>query len=258
MPQPAVSPVSRPASTLVVLRENLSGPPLLLMMERAATMAFAPGALVFPGGATDTDDAALAEALSTDLPVDEAAARIGAIRETLEESGIAPGLGVSDAQVLAELRQELSRGVPFSTLISQFGLSPDLDALVPFARWHPNGVEAASRVFDTRFYLARFDSDGPEPEADETENVHLFWDSAEGVLARCEVGQGRVIFPTRRNLERLAQFPSIDAIEKHAGSFAVEKIVPWIEERAEGRYLCIPDNLGYPTCFERLETAFRS
>ncbi|AUW60397.1 NUDIX hydrolase [Sphingobium sp. SCG-1] len=257
MVQPA-NLASRPASTLIVLRESLSGPPQLLMMERAATMAFAPGALVFPGGATDADDVALAERLGTDLPVDEAASRIGAIRETLEESGIAPGLGTSDDAVLAELRRDLSRGIPFSTLVAGNGLTLNIDALIPFARWHPNAGERVRRVFDTRFYLARYDSEGPEPVADETENLSLFWDSAAGVLGRCDAGQGRVIFPTRRNLERLAQFSTIDALERHACAFAVEKIVPWIEERAEDRYLCIPDHLGYPVCFERLETAFRT
>ena len=39
-----------PAATLIVVRERPAGPPELLMVERADGMAFAAGALVFPGG----------------------------------------------------------------------------------------------------------------------------------------------------------------------------------------------------------------
>ena len=49
-------------------------------------MAFAAGALVFPGGRIDEADRKLAERLNAD------AARIAAIRETVEETAIAVGL----------------------------------------------------------------------------------------------------------------------------------------------------------------------
>src|SRR3546814_7884838 len=52
-------------------------------------MAFAASALVFPGGAVDAGDHALAATIADGLPLDEAAARIAAVRETLEESGLA-------------------------------------------------------------------------------------------------------------------------------------------------------------------------
>ena len=44
-----------PAATLILVRDMADGPPEFLMVERAATMAFAAGALVFPGGRTDPD-----------------------------------------------------------------------------------------------------------------------------------------------------------------------------------------------------------
>lgn len=227
------------------------------MVQRSATMAFAAGALVFPGGAVDVDDHALAASLPHDLPLDEATSRIAAIRETLEESGIAPGLDVHDAGALSELRLALAAGTPFSALIRSNGLSLNLDALTPFARWHPNAAESARRIFDARFYLARFEPGGPEASVDDTEHVDLFWATARDVLARCDAGQGRVIFPTRRNLERLAQFDSTLTIESDARAHPVERIVPWIEERPDGQFLCIPDTLGYPVCEERLETVLR-
>jgi hypothetical protein len=37
----------------------------------------------------------------------------------------------------------------------------------------------------------------------------------------------------------------------------VRKVVPWIEERDGERWLCIPDDLGYPVTAELLDTARR-
>ena len=52
--QPSDEPI--PAATLVLVRDRPAGPPELLMVERAAGMAFAGGALVFPGGRIDPAD----------------------------------------------------------------------------------------------------------------------------------------------------------------------------------------------------------
>jgi len=48
-----------PAATLILMRPNRSGAPDILFIERAQTMAFAAGALVFPGGRIDADSGAL-------------------------------------------------------------------------------------------------------------------------------------------------------------------------------------------------------
>ena len=50
----------RPAATVVIIRDRPDEAAELLMVERASTMAFAAGALVFPGGAVDPADLALA------------------------------------------------------------------------------------------------------------------------------------------------------------------------------------------------------
>ena len=75
-----------PAATLIVVRDRAGGPPELLMVERAEGMAFAAGALVFPGGRIDEADRALASELGLD------AAAVAAIRETIEETAIPVGL----------------------------------------------------------------------------------------------------------------------------------------------------------------------
>src|SRR5688500_2025569 len=91
-----------PAATLVLMRPGKDAPELL-GMERAAKMAFAPGAVVFPGGRVEADDHALAARIGGGF--DHAAARITAIRETIEEVGVAAGfVKPPDPARLAELR----------------------------------------------------------------------------------------------------------------------------------------------------------
>src|SRR5688572_17880091 len=103
-----------PAATLVVLRERAGGPPELLMVERTARMAFAGGAMVFPGGRIDADDRVLA----AEMAASDAAARIAAIRETLEETGVAVGIGPNvDPGLAARLQADLHQGKRFGDLL---------------------------------------------------------------------------------------------------------------------------------------------
>lgn len=250
-------PVPIPAATLVVFRHRGDGPPELLVVERSASMAFAGGAIVFPGGRIDPDDHAIAATLS--MEPDEGAARVAAIRETLEESGIAIGFATPPSpEWIANTQPRLHNHEPFSELLNEADLLLDLDALVPFARWCPPFREA--RVFDTRFYIAHAPDEAPEPVVDETENVSSFWASAQAVLEAADAGKVKIIFPTRRNLERLALFEDFAAARAHALSIPVRLVAPWMEQRDGEAHLCIPDDLGYPVTSEALrsaETAFR-
>jgi 8-oxo-dGTP pyrophosphatase MutT (NUDIX family) len=207
--------------------------------------------LVFPGGRVDPGDYELA-AHFPHLDPDDAAARIAAIRETIEEAGIAVGM---DADVEA-LRIALADGTALGPLLDTHGLTVDIDALVPFARWCPNFNE--SRTFDTRFYLARVEAGHAEARVDATENVHLFWATATQVLARADAGEVKIIFPTRRNLERLATLAGFDTAADHAAAHPVTTITPWVEERDDGQHLCIPEGLGYPVTSEAIQWALRA
>ena len=245
-------PPAIPAATLILMRPAAAGgPPEILMLERAETMAFAAGALVFPGGRIDPDDHATA-ALFPGMA--DAAARIAAIRETIEETGVAPALRpVPEATAL---RRALAAGEPFAALLAGRGLTLDLDALTPFARWCPNFREA--RRFDTLFYLAEAPPGGGTlHSADETESVHTFWASATEVLAEIEAGRAKAIFPTRRNLERLAGFESLEEARADARRHPVRQITPWVEERDGRRFVCIPEGIGYPVTAEPYESARR-
>lgn len=244
-----------PAATLVIFRERDGEPPALLMVERASGMAFAGGMLVFPGGRVDAGDRALAERFPAIEPED-AAARICAIRETVEESGLAIGfVEPPDAAGLANLRASIHEGADFAELIDRGEWALDLDALAPFARWCPNFKEM--RVFDTRFYLARLTDEAAEASADGGESMRLIWASAAEVLAMTARDEARVIFPTRRNLERLATLGDFQDATAHAARFPVRLIKPWVEERSGAPHLCIPDDLGYPVTSEELAAVRR-
>lgn len=246
-----------PAATLVIFREHRGGPPELLMVERAKAMVFAGGAMVFPGGRIDPGDHALAALHGGGAGEEgEIAARIAAIRETIEEAGLPIGLStMPTGDTLRRLRAALHDGAAFAAALSDAGLGLDTDALVPFARWRP--AHAHMRIFDTRFYLARLPADAPCASVDETENVRLLWATAESILARADAGELAIIFPTRRNLERLAQFGSFDAAAAHARSTPIVTITPWPEERDGAQHLCIPDDAGYPVTSEAMTSAMR-
>jgi hypothetical protein len=93
--------------------------------------------------------------------------------------------------------------------------------------------------------------------ADETESVHTFWASARTVLGEIEAGRAKAIFPTRRNLERLARFGSPDEARADAKLHPVRRITPWVEERDGRRFVCIPEGIGYPVTSEPYESARR-
>lgn len=248
--QPAI-----PAATLVVFRDRAHAPPDILIVERAKAMAFAGGMLAFPGGRIDPGDHALAAQLGggddEHLP-----ARIAAIRETIEETGLPVGLtAIPDAQSLARLRAQLHAQVPIGDALAAEGLAIDPDVLVPFARWCPNHPHA--RIFDTMFYLAELPADAPPASVDATENARLFWASAAEALAMCDRGEAAAIFPTRRNLERLAQFGSFADAAAHAAATPIVTVTPWIAGEGEERRLHIPDDAGYPVTSEALTTAMR-
>lgn len=244
-------PEAIPAATVIVMREG-AGAPELLMVERAAAMSFAGGALVFPGGRVDPADHALAATLEGEAQ--DLAARIAGVRETLEEAGVAVGVDVP-AEVIPRLGRRLYAGEPLAELLAQAGGGLRLDDLVLFARWLPQGV--MHKVFDTRFYLARA-PDGAEPVVDGNENVRVFWSSARAVLDAADRGEVTIIFPTRRNLERLALFDSYSDAVADARAHEVRTVTPWIEERDGTRHLCIPDDLGYPITSQPLAEAVRA
>jgi len=241
-----------PAATLIVMRDRVGAPPELLMVERSANMAFAGGAMVFPGGRVDAADDALAA--GHDHP--DAAARIAAIRETIEESAVATGLSPTpDPALAATLALALHSGTPFANLLGAHDLALDLAALTLFARWKPAFHQ--TRIFDTFFFLAQAPPGEwvPKPQPGECEAV--LWIGAADLLERIAAGRATAIFPTIRNLERLARFTTVADTRADAAAHPIETITPWIEDIDGISYLLIPDGLGYPVTREPLDSVRR-
>lgn len=248
-----------PAATMVIMhRDPNGGAAKILMMERVKTMSFAGGAAVFPGGKVDAADFKFARDLADDLTLgldeNEAAARLAAIRETIEEAGLALGLnGVGDPADCALAREALNnKSATLADICGEFGWTPNLTKLFPWARWRPPMRENLHQIFDTRFYLVDAGAAPLDAVVDSTENVALFWASADEALELADAGKIKVIFPTRRNLERLAPYPDFAAAAAHAAKFPVRTVQSFMEDRGEERFLCIPDGHGYPVIEESM------
>ncbi|WP_428628066.1 NUDIX hydrolase [Sphingopyxis sp.] len=241
-----------PAATLVIMRPSEEdGPDEILMVKRSTTMAFAAGAVVFPGGRVDPDDYLVARQQAPELGEADGAARVAALRETLEETGLAVGWPALAEEEVPAIRTALLGGTLLSDILAARGDRIALESFVPFARWCPNFKEA--RTFDTRFYAVAAPPHSHELTVEEAEHSHIFWASAEGTLAMADRGDVSVIFPTRRNLERLAQATDFSGFSDHSVQFPVELITPWIEDREGQSYLCIPGHLGYPVTSESFD-----
>lgn len=250
-------PPATPAATMVIFRNDPDrAAPLILMVERVKSMAFAGGAVVFPGGKVDDHDRAYAGVLEHGLDLHEAAARLAVIRETIEEAGLALALdGVTDPANCAEARAALHDGASLKEICDDNRWTPRLDQLVPWARWRPPSLE--TRVFDTRFYLLDAGDTHLPAVVDNTENRSLFWDSAQGVLERLARKEVKAIFPTVRNLERLAQFGSFAEAAAHAAEVPVKLLLTYVEERDGVPHICIPDGFGYPVTAEAMTSTIR-
>lgn len=241
-----------PAATLVLWRDRAGGPEVLVV-QRSTRMAFAAGAIVFPGGRVDESDRELA--MSLGRPDD--APKITAIRETIEETGVIPAVkGAIDPALGLTLQAALHGGADFSDLLGGHGLQLDLDALTPFARWMPAFKQP--RKFDTIFYVTAAPAGDWPPRPQEGECLAAEWANPTELLERIARDEATAIFPTKRNVERLAQHAGLDSLLADARSHSLETIIPWVEEIDGEPHVRIPEGRGYPVTSEPLATAFRA
>lgn len=245
-PMPSGGPAVVPAATVVIFRsprDGSGGPPELLMVQRAREMRFAGGAAVFPGGRVDPADRELAAKLTPDDPIEIAAGRIAGIRETLEETGlmIATRVPVSAADAAAARSLLLETGT-LASVLDHFGWELVPETLTLYAHWCPLWEKA----FDTRFFVTDLGTGAVDITVDATENTRLFWTSAARALQMADEGEISVIFPTRRNLERLAQYGSHAEALADIASHPVSRVHPGMEMREDGEWLVIAEGHGYP------------
>ncbi|HEX4901416.1 MAG TPA: hypothetical protein VFV42_01310 [Acidimicrobiales bacterium] len=223
--------VPRPAATVMLLRDGTGGLEVLLL-QRASTTPFVPGAHVFPGGAVDDGDHDTGHDDGGDVVTGRsptaAADLLGvpggrayfvtAVRECLEEAGVVLGRTAGGGPVtddhpifseLPALRIALEAGTrTLADVYREHGLQVRLDEIAYVARWIT--PEISPRRYDARFFAAAMPA-GQRAHADGWEAVDAGWWSPRGALSDWQAGRIELIEPTVASLQLLAEHRSAAA-----------------------------------------------
>jgi 8-oxo-dGTP pyrophosphatase MutT (NUDIX family) len=253
--------VARPrdAATVVILRDHPEHGLQVFMLRRAASMAFAPGAYVFPGGSVDPRDGDRTIGWAGPEPAvwgvafgaDETVAGelvCAAVRETFEESGVLLA-GPTPDSVIDDTRGEeweadrqalIDRTLSFADLLDRRGLVLRSDLLRPWAHWITPVIER--KRYDTRFFMAAIPP-GQRARDVSTEADRVAWLSPADAVAQLRAGKLALLPPTLVTLLELTTYDSVAEV------LATERdITPRLPEAAiidGGVYLVMPDELPY-------------
>ncbi|MBK6872930.1 MAG: NUDIX hydrolase [Kineosporiaceae bacterium] len=242
---PVVPPVpARDAATVMLVDDLPEGGVRVIAFRRHRSLAFAPGMLVFPGGAVEPADHALARALggpdAVGGPLD--GVLVAAVRETFEECGVLIAVPEDasspvPAPGLAEAREALLAGrTDLAGVLRSTGTGLRAGLLRPWAHWITPDFE--SRRFDTRFFVAAMPAgqqvqtfgreaedgmDGVDGPA--TARAEGGWFGAAAAVARHRAGDLAMLPPTLVCLEELAAASSVAAVL--AVPRRPQPVLPW-------------------------------
>ncbi len=217
----------------MLVREREGGGLLVYLTRRSSRARFMPDAYVFPGGVVDEEDrsGALRSRLYGTVPGIGDEFAVAALRELFEEAGVliacdAGGRPVALApEVLRSLREESGKSLGLAGLLERERLFLDARELAYYSNWiTPIGEPLR---FDTHFFIAS----APQAQiasADAIEVHDGIWLEPAAALERAERNELTVRFPTRKHLERLAAFASLQALFAHARARKIEPITPVI------------------------------
>jgi 8-oxo-dGTP pyrophosphatase MutT (NUDIX family) len=258
--------VPRDAATVMLLRPAGGAPGegqpglQVYMLRRTSSMAFAPGAYVFPGGSVDERDAhagvgwagpsAADWGRMLDAPPELAQALVcAAVRETFEESGVllaGPDAGTVVADTSGEDWESDRRGllagsVPLAGLLRRRGLVLRSDLLSPWSRWITPVTEP--RRYDTRFFTAALPA-GQRARHVGGEADATAWVEPGEALAAAGRGEISLLPPTAVTLAQLrdcGQVSLVLAAERHITALMPEVIVD-----GDAVWLTLPPGVEYP------------
>ncbi|OUC99569.1 NUDIX hydrolase [Streptosporangium minutum] len=246
---------ARDAATVVILREGVE----VYLLRRKASMAFAAGAYVFPGGSVDPRDTDHAVAWAGPSPAewgtvfraDEKIARglvCAAVRETFEESGVLLA-GPSPESVVADTTGDdweadrlalIDRSLSFADFLDGRGLVLRSDLLRPWAHWITPEVE--HRRFDTRFFVAAL------PPGQRTRDVggeadQVTWARPADAVDQAKNGQIFLMPPTYRTLGELRDYRTV--AEVLAAEREIVTLMPGIAEVDGEMRIVLDDDYGF-------------
>jgi len=118
------------------------------------------------------------------------------------------------------------------------------EELVPFARWI--APISLPHRFDAHFFLARAPA-GSEPTADGVECVDAAWLRPAAALAAQRAGSLPLLFPTRKQLERIGAFDTIDELLAAAAATPIETVRPRLRTPGDRSDPLLPGDAGYET-----------
>jgi 8-oxo-dGTP pyrophosphatase MutT (NUDIX family) len=252
--KPRKEPVpARPASTAVILRDGADGIEVF-MVVRHHEIDFASGALVFPGGKVDAEDAdaAWAELAPKAPTAPDRSFFVAAGRETFEEAGLVLArrrgtqemVDADGAHRLVETyRAALLKGdTTFVDIVRKENLTLAADLMVPFAHWIT--PEPVPKRFDTHFFLIT----APMVQLgahDGAESVEGLWVTPQQALREAEAGTRTLVFATRMNLEKLARYRTVAEAVELTRSRPVVTVMPKAMRTPRGRLLQIPAEADY-------------
>ncbi|MFF4843720.1 NUDIX hydrolase [Streptomyces collinus] len=216
-----LTPVTpRRAATVLLLKDTEAGP-VVHMLRRRASMAFAGGAYAYPGGGVDPRDddlhvrwAGPTRAWWADrLGVDSGAQAIvcAAVRETYEEAGVllaGPDAGsvVGDTtgdDWEADRGALVARELSFAEFLDRRGLVLRSDLLGAWTRWITPEFEA--RRYDTWFFVAVL-PEGQRTRNASTEADRTVWIRPEEAAAGYDKGELLMMPPTIATLRQLLPY----------------------------------------------------
>jgi len=229
-------PPVRDASTVVLLR-NADGLETYLM-RRAATMAFAAGMYVFPGGRIDDADSD-ADVTWAGMPVDaqrmtahDRQARgliVGAVREVFEETGVLLAVDDSGRPAMEDDAWEDDRAevavssAAFAGVLARRGLRVDPALLPLWTHWITPEVE--SKRYDVRFFVAAVPP-GQHARDVSGEADQVVWLPPATALGDYSRGLLPMLPPTVATLADLASLPDVEAVLASAGTRDVRPLMP--------------------------------